>query len=104
MTTYLPVEDRGAVTRVHERVAVLIDSGAPLRDTLDELVRGVERLSPAGMLGSILVLDEEGRHLRHGSAPSLPRAYSAAIDGVEIGPEVGSCGTAAFQDRTVVVY
>ena len=92
------------MTRVHERVAGLIDSGASLRETLDELVRGVERLSPAGMLGSILVLDADGRHLRHGSAPSLPPAYSAAIDGVEIGPEVGSCGTAAFQDRTVVVY
>lgn len=92
------------MTRVHERVARLIDSGASLRETLDELVRGVERLSPAGMLASILILDEDGRHLRHGSAPSLPPAYSAAIDGIEIGAEVGSCGTAAFQDRTVVVY
>ncbi|HEV7920757.1 MAG TPA: GAF domain-containing protein [Thermoanaerobaculia bacterium] len=80
------------------------ENHAPLHDALDELVRHVESLSQAGMLASILILDEDGRHLRHGSAPSLPTAYNAAIDGIEIGPEVGSCGTAAFHDRTVVVY
>lgn len=82
----------------------MIDSGVPLRETLDELVRFVEEMSPGGMLGSILVVDDEGQHLRHGGAPSLPETYSAAIDGVAIGPEVGSCGTAAFHDKTVVVY
>jgi GAF domain-containing protein len=59
---------------------------------------------PSGMIGSILILDEQGRHLLHGAGPSLPDAYNAAIDGIEIGPEVGSCGTAAFHDRTVSVF
>lgn len=89
---------------MQKRMAELLASGAPLHETLDELLRLVESLSPAGMLASILLLDEDGRHLRHGGAPSLPAAYNAAIDGIEIGPEVGSCGTAAFHDRTVVVY
>lgn len=94
---------RTELARAQERVEELIES-APLRTTLEELVQLVERLSPAGMLASILILDEDGRHLRHGAGPSLPDAYNAAIDGIEIGPEVGSCGTAAFHDRTVVVY
>ena len=56
-----------------------------------------------GMLGSVLLLDDEGRTLTHGAAPSLPRAYTEAIDGLEIGPSEGSCGTAAYDGRQVVV-
>jgi PAS domain S-box-containing protein len=52
---------------------------------------------------SILFLDRDGLHLRHGAAPSLPEPYIQAIDGVAIGPTVGSCGTAAFTRRQVIV-
>jgi len=93
-----------AVEEAHERITKMIDSGAPLRETLDALVRTVEEQSAAGVIGSILILDEDGRHLRHGSAPSLPDDYNDAIDGIEIGPDVGSCGTAAYHDKTVVVW
>ena len=93
-----------ALPAARQRIEQLMTSGAPLRETLDELVRKVEELSPAGMVASILILDDEGKHLLHGAAPSLPEEYCAAIDGIEIGPEVGSCGTAAFHDRTVNVY
>ena len=55
------------------------------------------------MLGSILLLDPDGRHLRHGAAPSLPASYCEAIDGAEIGPCAGSCGTAAYQAAPVFV-
>lgn len=82
----------------------MISSGTPLRETLEELMRIVEAMTPSGMIGSILILDEQGRHLLHGAGPSLPDAYNAAIDGIEIGPEVGSCGTAAFHDKTVSVF
>jgi signal transduction histidine kinase len=41
--------------------------------------------------------------LRHGAAPSLPEAYRRAVDGMSIGPGVGSCGTAAFDNRQVIV-
>ena len=103
MTT-LPDDARIALAGSQERIASMIATGTPLRETLEELVRIVEGTTPSGMLGSILILDEEGRHLRHGAGPSLPDAYNAAIDGIEIGPEVGSCGTAAFHDRTVSVF
>ena len=79
----------------------LIASGAPLEQVLDHIVLTIERHTP-GMRGSVLTLPD-GRHLRHGSAPNLPADYCAAIDGVEIGPNIGSCGTAMFEDRRVVV-
>ena len=92
------------MAQAQAKIAALIDSGAPLQQSLDQLIRLVEDITPSGMLASILVLDDDGRHLRHGGAPSLPDDYNAAIDGIEIGPEVGSCGTAAFHDKTVVVF
>ncbi len=80
----------------------LVAAGAPLTESLDMLTRFVEEQS-SDVLASILLLDLDGRHLWHGSAPSLPDAYTKAIDGVEIGPNVGSCGTAAYRRETVVV-
>lgn len=55
------------------------------------------------MLASVLLMDVDGKHLKHGAAPSLPDDYNRAIDGVEIGPSVGSCGTAAFRNEPVYV-
>ncbi|HET8560005.1 MAG TPA: SpoIIE family protein phosphatase [Marmoricola sp.] len=78
-------------------------AGKPLVAVLDMMLRTVEKGSPHGVLASVLLLDDDGRHLRHGSAPSLPADYNAAIDGVEIGPAVGSCGTAAWRRSRVVV-
>jgi GAF domain-containing protein len=83
------------------RVLELAIGDSPLEETLSELIRIVEASSRTGVLGSILLLD--GRHLRHGAAPSLPPAYAQAIDGAEIGPIAGSCGTAAFRGRPVFV-
>jgi GAF domain-containing protein len=52
---------------------------------------------------SILLVDETGQHVRNLAAPSLPAAYTAAIEGAAIGPQAGSCGTAAYRGETVVV-
>jgi diguanylate cyclase (GGDEF)-like protein/PAS domain S-box-containing protein len=85
-------------TQLLEAVA----AGAPLHESLDMLTRFVEEQSKE-VLASILLLDPDGRHLRHGAAPSLSEAYTRAIDGIEIGPSVGSCGTAAYRRETVIV-
>lgn len=84
-------------------VLKLIVERAPLTSILELLTRVAQRQSTTGLLASILLLDDDGKHLRHGAAPSLPRAYSKAIDGLEIGPQVGSCGTAAYFGHQVVV-
>jgi PAS domain S-box-containing protein len=91
--------------RVEEqnRVLEMITQGAPLADALAFLVRSIEQQSANGVKGSVLLLDRGGTHLRHGAAPSLPDAYNAAIDGIAIGPTVGSCGTAAYTKAPVVV-
>ena len=41
--------------------------------------------------------------MRHAAAPSLPASYNALIDGIPIGPEVGSCGSAAYCKASVTV-
>jgi PAS domain S-box-containing protein len=78
-----------------------VAEGAPLADVLDRLVRSVEAQSADGMLCSILMMDETGERLLHGAAPSLPKEYNDAIHGVRIDAGVGSCGTAAYERRTV---
>jgi len=85
--------------------AILSDiaSEALLPSTLERLTRSIEEYSGGQMLASVLLLDRDGRHLRHGAAPSLPEAYNLAIDGEEIGPSVGSCGTAAYRKEPVYV-
>lgn len=79
-----------------------ISEGAGLKSVLHNLVAQVEQQHP-DMLCSILLLDEDGKTLRHGAAPSLPDAYNQALDGVAIGVGVGSCGTAASTGETVIV-
>jgi GAF domain-containing protein len=80
----------------------LIVRGESLHQVLDTLLRIIQLQCP-GMLASILLLDADGTHVRHGGAPDLPEEYVRAIDGLPIGPQAGSCGTAAFTRKPVVV-
>ncbi|HKQ29761.1 MAG TPA: diguanylate cyclase, partial [Burkholderiales bacterium] len=84
------------------RVLEMIATGAPLNDTLAELMRLTESQAD-GMLCSVLLLDEDGQHLRNGAAPSLPEGYIKLIESIAIGPQVGSCGTAAYRGEAVIV-
>jgi GAF domain-containing protein len=91
-------------TAVGQRRALELQaSGAPLEASLTELVKTAEDQCSQEIFASILLMDADGKHLRHGAAPSLPEAYCKAIDGIEIGPSQGSCGTAAYYGRTIVV-
>jgi PAS domain S-box-containing protein len=84
------------------RILEMIARDAPLEEILVKLVRVVEAQF-AGLLCSVLLLDEDGQHVRHGAAPSLPEPYTKAIDGLPIGPKAGSCGTAMYRREPVVV-
>ncbi len=81
----------------------LITQGAPLEPVLEHIARGVERYSVTGIVAAISLLDLEGKRLIKGGAPNLPDEYNEAINGLEIGADVGSCGTAAFLNETIVV-
>ena len=75
--------------------------GEPLEAILDRVTTAIREHSVDGAIPSILLV-EDGV-LRHGSAPDLPAAYTAAIDGAPIGPAAGSCGTAAYRRQAVYV-
>jgi PAS domain S-box-containing protein len=73
-----------------------------LQKILDKIVHLAEKRNPKIMC-SILLLDKSKQHLLNGSAPSLPKSYSDAINGIKIGENVGSCGSAAFKKKRVIV-
>jgi two-component sensor histidine kinase len=80
-----------------------IAAGDPIEKVLEELILVVERPSGGELLASILFLSDDGKRLLHGAAPSLPADYNAAIHNLEIGPQAGSCGTAAYTGKPVYV-
>lgn len=84
------------------RTLELIATGAPLAETLDTLLRAIESSAPE-MLCSVLLLDPDSIHLRHGAGPSLHADYMHAINGSPIGASAGSCGTAVFRRAPVFV-
>jgi diguanylate cyclase (GGDEF)-like protein/PAS domain S-box-containing protein len=96
------LKQRSAELMHHNAVLEMINCDAPLPIILEMLVQMVEAHHPE-MLCSILLLDLDGKHLRHGAAPSLPDFYNQAVDGLAIGEGVGSCGAAAYCGKRVVV-
>ncbi|WP_413459048.1 EAL domain-containing protein [Herbaspirillum huttiense] len=91
-------------TKVHEvlqyRVLNAMARDSSLAEQMNLLCEEVERVAPE-VIASVLRVDEQGR-LHTLAAPSLPEAYSRAIEGIQIGPLVGSCGSAAYTGQSVV--
>ena len=89
----------------HERQTAILEriaTNAPLHGTLDAIVAHVEA-QISGAIGSLLLVDPDGRRLRCASVRGLPPEFSAAADGLAIGPNMGSCGTAAYLREPVFV-
>jgi PAS domain S-box-containing protein len=84
------------------RVLEMIAADASLSEVLTSLVLLMEGQAE-GLRCSILLLNRDGKHVRHGAAPHLPDAYIKEVDGAPIGPRNGSCGTAMFRRKPVVV-
>ncbi|HXX94353.1 MAG TPA: GAF domain-containing protein, partial [Planctomycetota bacterium] len=83
------------------RILEMVAQARPLTEVLRVLVEVIEEWSE-GMIASILRL-EDGVRVRHVASSRLPVEFTRAIDGQAIGPEHGSCGTAAFRRETVIV-
>src|SRR5882672_3676384 len=101
----LTIDDRKraeALLAGENQILEMVATGRPLAVILDGLCRLVDKLCDKS-LASILLIDPNGRCLRRGAGPSFPEAFLAAVDGVEIGPCVGSCGTAAYRKEQVIV-
>ncbi len=86
----------------HTRVLEELAGGRSLEEVLAVLVEGVERVYPA-MLCVILLLDEDGKHLRPGAAPSIPRSLRGLFDGLPVGPDAGCCGAATAGAERIIV-
>jgi len=84
------------------RILEMIAASVPLADILTRIVLLMEAQAD-GLRCSILLLSDDGKHVWHGTAPNLPEAYIKAVDGLLIGPRVGSSGTAMYLKRPVVV-
>nr|MDC2855771.1 hypothetical protein [Ningiella sp. W23] len=70
--------------------------GAPLDEVLENICLSIEELieDPSAKC-SILTL--KGEQLFHSAAPNIANGYCEAINGIHIGPSVGSCGTAVHE-------
>ena len=92
-------------TKLHEVLQFRVLDAMARETALPELMlllcREVERIAPE-VIASLLQVDDEGR-LRTLAGPSLPPGYCQQIDGLAIGPAVGSCGTAAWRNTPVMV-
>jgi PAS domain S-box-containing protein len=103
--TNTDIDDRKwveAVLAAEKKILELITGSNSLATILEALCRLVEEMF-SGSLCAILFLDADGERLRKGIAPSFPPDFMTAVDGVNIGPRVGSCGTAAYRKETVIV-
>src|SRR5947199_6115130 len=83
------------------RILEMIAASAPLADILTRIVLLMEAQTD-GLRCSILLLSNDGKHVRHGAAPNLPQDYVKAVDGLPIGPRVGSCGTSMYLRKPVI--
>jgi hypothetical protein len=84
---------------VLEKIAL---TEAPIEEVLSTVARAVESILP-DVQCSILLYDAEAGRLHLAAAPSLPDFYNEAVNGIEVGPTVGSCGAAAATGRRVIV-
>ncbi|WP_194726363.1 sensor domain-containing protein [Noviherbaspirillum malthae] len=93
---------RESFTHAQMRIMERIAAGAPLDEILVAVI-DVAELQDVRIRGSVLLLDAETHCLYHGAAPKLSREFIEAINGVKIGPSVGSCGTAAYLGEPIIV-
>lgn len=84
------------------RALAMLVAGEPLTNVFTALVQSVEVYLADEGIAAILLLDPDGKRLRHGAAPSLPDSYNCAIDGIAIGPDIGTCCAAAARNEVVI--
>jgi PAS domain S-box-containing protein len=94
--------DNAALLEGQNRVLESIARGEPLERTLDMLLRFIESQCPE-MLCSILLPADDDEHVRHGAAPSLPAAFTAALEGEVGSPCASEFARAALRPDVVIV-
>jgi diguanylate cyclase (GGDEF)-like protein len=93
-------DERDSIHVLQRDILEAVALGKPLAEVMDLLCRRAELLAPE-MLCSVLLVANGRLHTI--AAPSLSPEYLAALEGAEIGPKAGSCGTAAWRGEHVEV-
>src|SRR5580693_6368523 len=99
------IEDRKraeALLAAEKRTLEMIASGACLADILERLCEAVDAQA-SNIKSAVMLMDADGMHLRTAAGPRLANGWIEAITPLEIGPTVGSCGSAAFMKQRVIV-
>jgi PAS domain S-box-containing protein len=94
------ITESGQLWSLQQLIMTALADEIPITEIADQLCRRVEEIAP-DVVSSLLHIDAEG--LVHPlGGPSLPDDYSRALDGVAVGPDVGSCGSAAYYGKAVL--
>jgi PAS domain S-box-containing protein len=94
---------RGRLQQDENYVLTLLGQGAELGEILDAIIHLGEDHDPS-IKGSILIYDPVKQWLNPASGPNLPQKYLQMMkDGIPVGPNMGSCGTSAYNKKRVVV-
>jgi diguanylate cyclase (GGDEF)-like protein/PAS domain S-box-containing protein len=99
VTDYWVAEKR---LRTRSEMLEMVAKSSALKDILNVIVKQIQQESPFSLC-SVLLFDKANQCLKLGAAPDLPDFYNNAIDGIKIGANVGSCGTAAHLRERVIV-
>jgi PAS domain S-box-containing protein len=89
------------ILAAQKNVFEILLKGGTLKEALNQLLLSIEILVE-GVLASILLLDEDGERLLSGASLHLPEDFNRSINGSHIGPDAGSCGTAAYLDELII--
>jgi diguanylate cyclase (GGDEF)-like protein len=96
------LSDRTKELEMDRDILKQINLATPLHYLLEDLIRHAEALHPE-MICTIFLLDDDGKHLRFGAAPSMSDAFNEALDGIVVNDSAGPFGTAAFLEQRVIV-
>ncbi len=96
------LERAEALLAAEKRTLEMIASGACLADILERLCEAVDAQA-SNIKSAVMLMDADGMHLRTAAGPRLAKGWIEAITALEIGPTVGSCGSAAFLKHRVIV-
>lgn len=91
-----------ALQKIEKNALELVAKGTGLNEVLTNLCRSIEDLAEP-MLCSVMLVSNDGTGLGFGAGPSLPEEYIRLLDGIPIGPSVGSCGTSAYHGVPIIV-
>ena len=84
----------------YSKVLKMIATGVSASQVYDEIALMYEERNP-GMRCSLL--EVENGVLLHGGAPSMPKQYCDAVNGLKNGPQVGSCGASTYTGKRMIV-